>query len=461
MFRPKDSGRSSGWAEGPPAAVSVATCLVGSLAALLTVAAFAPGMMSPDSFGQLTEARTGKFQDWHPPVMAALWRQLDLLVPGPFLMLLLHNLCFWSGLALIARLAGSSAWSAAVVMLGIGLWPTTFGLLGTIWKDTGLGCALVLATGLLCHSGRTDSRWALLLAIPVLVYASAVRHNAPAATLPFLLWWGILFCRGRGAGTVRWLALALGAGVFVIVIVGTKYLEAFLTGGKSRFPIQQILVHDLLAVSSAEGKVLLPRYLNPPERPWAIEDLRRIYDPSSVIPLFCCDADVRRLPMTEDPGHVADLRRFWLDVVPRHPVVYAVHRWRFFRAAMGPPVGSSASVYLGIDANTLGIVHEKTFLFRAARKYLDQFKHSFLFTGFLYLLASSLVLGWAAFRRVRGPEVYAVSLSGLLYAATLFITGTVMDFRMLWWSSVAALLAVPLLRISRRPAAEPGTASRD
>ena len=55
----------------------------------------------------------------------------------------------------------------------------------------------------------------------------------------------------------------------------------------------------------------------------------------------------------------------------------------------------------------------------------------------------------ALFHGVRRPAVYVITTSGLLHAGTLLLLGLVKDFRMLWWSSVAALLSLPLLRISR------------
>jgi hypothetical protein len=43
---------------------------------------FAPGAMSPDSFTILAQARSGIFEDGHPPLMAAIWRLLELIEPG-------------------------------------------------------------------------------------------------------------------------------------------------------------------------------------------------------------------------------------------------------------------------------------------------------------------------------------------------------------------------------------------
>src|SRR5260370_15822462 len=85
----------------------------------LTIACFYPGYMSPDSVEQFAQARSGLFTDWHPPIMSLLWRLADKLLPGPFGMLLLDNLLFWPGMALICyRCLG---WAGAPVTIALGL----------------------------------------------------------------------------------------------------------------------------------------------------------------------------------------------------------------------------------------------------------------------------------------------------------------------------------------------------
>ena len=49
-----------------------------------------PGLMTLDSCEQLAEARDGFFTDAHPPMMAAIWRVLDAIMSGAFLMLVLQ-----------------------------------------------------------------------------------------------------------------------------------------------------------------------------------------------------------------------------------------------------------------------------------------------------------------------------------------------------------------------------------
>src|SRR5512139_1338775 len=62
-----------------------------------------PGYLSPDSVMQLTGARTLKFSDGHPRLMAAEWALLDRIVSGPLLMLLLQGALLLGGLFVLLR----------------------------------------------------------------------------------------------------------------------------------------------------------------------------------------------------------------------------------------------------------------------------------------------------------------------------------------------------------------------
>lgn len=155
--------------------------------ALLSILAFFPGYMSIDSVAQLTQARAHALTDWHPPVMAWLWGWLDVLWPGPAGMLILHCTLFWGALGLWAFSCFETA-TGLWILLALGLTPSVFGLLGTIWKDVEMGVCLTMAFALILRFERTG-RWpALLLAVPCLFWAMAVRHNGIFAVIPLAVW---------------------------------------------------------------------------------------------------------------------------------------------------------------------------------------------------------------------------------------------------------------------------------
>src|SRR5689334_14317331 len=108
---------------------------------LISVIAFYPGIFTPDSLYQFSQAQTGEFEDWHPPIMAALWFALNRLHEGPELLFFTHLILYWVGWwTLSDALARTGArWSALLPLIGLA--PFAFNYLGLLWKDVALASA--------------------------------------------------------------------------------------------------------------------------------------------------------------------------------------------------------------------------------------------------------------------------------------------------------------------------------
>ena len=152
---------------------------------------FNPGAMSPDSFAILIQARTGIFEDGHPPLMAAIWRQIDGIVPGPIGMLVLHLALFYGGFYLIFRWGAQRyGYFIVPVFFVVGMSPPIIGILGAIWIDITMAGFFIMAIGLFLagYANQKDSRRVMLL-LSALVLATlglAVRHNGAAGAFPLI-----------------------------------------------------------------------------------------------------------------------------------------------------------------------------------------------------------------------------------------------------------------------------------
>jgi hypothetical protein len=412
---------------------------------VLAVVTFWPGYMSTDSFIQLMQARTHSYTDWHPPVMSWLWAQLDLVLPGPGGMLILHNLCFWSALAIIARNCFRSS-AAALLVLAIGFLPPVFGLLSTIWKDVGLGAMLLLAFALLQGANIHRSRPWLWGALLPLAYGALVRHNGLFAVLPLALWWGKLAMEiHRWSWTRRW--VLIGAALFVALVLLSRTVNWVLTGGRTEYLQQVIMLHDLAAISIARHQNLLPDYLRSGPRALSLERLAQIYHPSNTVPLWCCDG--QRIPLSLDPFEVRQLMEQWFESVSTNPSVYLRHRW--IMASSQFAIGSSTVAlpfYNGIEENALGLRFTPGRWNTWVMGRLEAIKYSLLFRGWVYVLAivlSVAVCRW--FRRENFETAMALGSSGLLYALASFPIAPIGDFRLLWWTVLAAWM-LPLVVLS-------------
>jgi len=402
--------------------------------------------MSPDSISQLAQGRQMSFSDWHPPVMSLLWGLLDRIAPGPAGMLILHNIMFWGGLSLFVYGLGlSQAWSVAAIFL-VGFSPPVFALLSTIWKDVGMGCSLLLACGLLLWAERTRSKLAWGAAIVLLWYGLAVRHNAIIAVFPLATWaalisHSLLSSRRDNSRSSRALRASL---LVVLLVVAATSVNRLLTKTDSPRPVQQILVHDLVAVSLETNHLYLPDYLIAALSSRDVHALKPLYTPDGVVPLFCCD--IGRLPIVSEPYKFSQLRAEWRSTIPRHLGAYIKHRATVYESELGIGRATVCSPYWkGIDPNPFNLEFRPNSLNQRIMRILSKVSDSPLFRGWLYLaiLGVLLTLFWRSSSHDRTAGIF-IGMSGLLYTAGNFFVVTTCDFRMHWWIVLATYLSALL-----------------
>jgi hypothetical protein len=426
--------------------VGYVACLAGFL---LCVVAFYPGYISPDSIRQLTEGRAWTFTDWHPPLMAAVWGVVDRVVPGPFGMLLLHNAAFWGALALFWRATARRSVWAGLCLVASGFLPPVLALLSTVWKDVGLGVSLLLASALLYTALRADSKGALLASAPLLFYGYGVRHNSAPAILPLALWSGSVACRlwpslkGKAARRFGVLPLALGLAYFLLLTAAVLVTTRALTGGRSVYVLQVVLLHDLTAISVERGEALFPDYVLRGEN-FSLAGATAGYRPEQATALFKGEGPVMRL--TENPDEVAALRAEWLEVVPANKAAYLRHRWEVFKWATGFGREEVCFPYLATSRSFGGYEVNDWRVHRFLRAVFWKLRNTFLFRGFVWLLLSLALLCGAAAGRLRGDleVVFVLSLSGLLYGLAYFFFAPSCDFRYFWWTLLASLVSLCL-----------------
>jgi len=436
----------------PVFAGELAVVLAAAFGFVVTLVTFWPGYMSTDSFNQLMQARAHSYADWHPPLMSWLWGRLDSVLPGPGGMLILHNLCFWSALAIIVRNCFRSS-TAAILVPAIGFLPPVFGLLSTIWKDVGVGAMLLLAFALLQTACIRRSRLCLWSALLPLAYGALVRHNGLFAALPLALWWGKLAMKIHDRSwTRRW--VLTGAVLFLALLLLSRAVSWVLTSGRSEYHQQEILLHDLAAISVARHENLLPDYLRSGPRALSLERLAEIYHPSNAVTLWCCQG--QRIPLTLDPSEVRQLMKQWFETVLTNPSVYLEHRWTMARSQFG--IGGRAVAlpfYNGIDDNSLGLRFTPGRWNGWVMARLDATKYSLLFRGWVYVLATVALLAICyRFRRENFETAMVLGSSGLLYALASFPIAPIGDFRLLWWAVLTAWV-LPLIVFRRRECLQP------
>jgi hypothetical protein len=193
---------------------------------IISLLAFWPGFMEFDSFDQYAQAIGREpLNDWHPVILAFLWKLLIFVHDGPQPMLLLQLLLYWSGFLYLALhlLQRDKPWLAVAAIL-VPFSPFLLNFAGVLWKDTQLALAFFWAALLLTFAPRNLTSAVASLAF--IVYGLAVRHNGIAAALPLLILWSNEFAvslhRGNRFGSL-FCATCLAA-IFFLINLGISEL---------------------------------------------------------------------------------------------------------------------------------------------------------------------------------------------------------------------------------------------
>lgn len=425
----------------------------------VTVLTFYPGYLTVDATFQFMQTRgIQELADWHPPVMAWLWRGVDRFIRGTGGMFLLQVGMFWVGLGLVAACCLRPSVLAGLSALVIGLWPPVFANQGAIWKDVQMDGALLLGLGLVLLASTTRSRLALLAAQLPFLYAMMLRHNALAALLPLYGWsvWVAWTLWGR---TARWRGIVSGTLTLLLVHVGIAQVLTSRVIRPARSHVYQcLMLHDLAALSLASGHSLLPGYLA--DRGIGFEQLRSKWNEETLDPLIFGFENI----MTHERADLRALSSTWLREIAHDPGTYLRHRLRVMRGLLAinrekvqdaTPTDFDAPHLAGYR-DVLGVpLFPRHPWHDALTSRLFAMRDSLLFRPWLYVL----VLGvWTALAlwRTGGRRWLALSVcaSGLCYLAGYLPIAPAPEFRYMLWVVLTAMLA-PLALAGHAPAASP------
>jgi len=421
----------------------LALALLCALLALLQLWAFHWGVITPDSVVQYGQALSGRYDDWHPPVTAFLWRQLLHLGPGGAPFLLFDVALYWIAAGLIAdamRVRYGPA--AAALPLLIALLPIPFGQVGAILKDSLMACLLLLAVALLARRAWGGPGWLALAAAGLLLIAAATRFNALFAALPLLM-------LAAPAGWTRrpryFVATATGA--LALLAAGNLAINEAMLRPSHSHPLYSLINFDLAGVIAHGGPSF---YLGlDPARARALT--AHCYDPR----LYGAK-DEDRCAAAEDSiaGHVERTGEsaigLWLNAVLSAPGAYARHRiahlnwnWR-----LAVPAVPRDAVYMMSAANDLGLrfaPNRATRIVVGAARIMADSPLGRPATWLALALGLLVVAPRLPSRRL----VVALSLSALLYGGAYAAVSVAPDLRYHLWTLLAAALALAVAAAER------------
>lgn len=407
------------------------------------IAIFHWGAILPDTVEQYRQALSGRYEDWHPPVMAWLWRQATRVAHGSAPMLVLDCTLYWAGLGLIAdglRRQGRSV--SALLVVAIGLLPIPFGQMGAILKDSFLAALALAAAGIVAWHGLTDRPLrpaARLLCLILVVIAAATRFNAFLALAPILA----MLAPDRWRTTVpRLLLTILLSGALLLStshLINTVLLKPVKTN-----PFLSLVTFDLAGMSVDLRQNLFPHYA--PGAGLALA--RHCYAPAQFnrhgTPI--CYAMEDGLHDWLDRHHM-DPVRFWLTTIVAHPIAYADHRLAHFGRNLrfaGQDVPDDA-IFLMSAPNPYGLHFVPGTAAKAIYRAATMMARSPFGRPATWLAVAMLLLLF-----VRQPLVVLFAASATLYGGGYLVVSVAPDLRYNLWTMLAAMLALVLATTKSR-----------
>ncbi len=431
---------------------------------LFVVYAF-PGLMTMDSIQQLAEARADFYTDAHPALMAVLWHYVDKLIGGPFGMLVIQSVAFEIGMFLLVRRVVSPR-RAAVATALVMLFPPVIAPMAVIWKDCLMAGALVLGAAALLEERRSMK----LLGLGAMFVATAVRYNAPAATLPLIFLLFTWFPAEAGlAGAAKRYGLAFGA--WVGVTLAALLVGAAVTDRPMYF------WHSTLAIMDTAGAIAETEGTIPDETLREItkgtgllvdtnihEAIRKRYSPVDFEPLTYHEGHIwESLPISgtdpAPPEKRAAIARMFREAVTTYFGGYLAHRATLMKYVLGlhdgpvySPVMTHRLQYQGLIAKQ-GVSTHQTGLQSAWQRRVQWFaKETPLFRPWMYVVLALLLIAFCRGQR----DVFALLMSGLGLEASLFLLAPTPDYRYSHWLVVCVVLATVML-VARRARSVPET----
>jgi hypothetical protein len=435
-----------GWASRAGEPLAAKPWLLALMAAALFACNLAlqfPGLMTNDSVNQYAEAVSGRYTDWHPPVMAWLLSVLLRIHEGPAPLFVLHLAGYWAGWWLLAdatRRAGRA--NVALLVLLAGLFPTFVFLNASLTKDVGMVAAWLPAVGLLYwfrSQGRRVPPAAGLAIAALLLYGTLVRSNAVFALGPLLLY---------ALAPATWLRtgrlVAAAAVVAAVAVPLSQQANRLLFHPVERQAVHSLFLFDLAGIAAHTGDPSLVA----PRAVLSAEDLRKCYTPywwDSFSPWGACAARVNR-PDDDHATAGEGLPAQWARTIAAHPVAYAAHRLKHFNSALMFAVPLK-HIRLTPEYRTdnpafkpLEVVTPRDVRFDLVRKNPSVWPVTWVAWAAVLLVFLAHAEGSAAVRLAR-----ALAVSALGYACAYLVIGVATDIRYHYWAVLAAVAATLLV----------------
>lgn len=453
--------------------------LLGYLASL---AANFPGHFPPDALWQLAQGRAGRYNAWHPPVMAWLLGLADGAYPGAWLFVVLDGALFYGALFAFVALERRPRLLCLPVLVVSMISPIVLIYQGVVLKDVLFANAALAGFAALAwaaHLWANPLRRGVLLAVALLLFTLAVltRQNgfivAPFAALALGGVATVHTGKGGRARTIRAAIWAVSAMALIGTcdVIATAALMAHADGRPENANHLKVLqVFDLAGATRLDPAVSLS-VLH--ARQPALE--RFLRDQAAPHYRAAGADDLFSLPggeaMVTPPGGAAGQQ--WVSLMRDHPWLYLETRARVWLTTLETPSSAACPMIItGVDGGAPALLARAGLRARDDSKdewdedYASRFLGGPLYSHPFYGGLLILCLAWLALRwrqGDQGPEALvtiAMSLAAIAFAASFFVVSVDCDYRFLYFLDVAAMASLVRLSSARANGGQGGSAMK-
>ena len=429
-----------------------AAFVVLALGIIVIALGYWPGIMIDDARWQYQQSVDNSYEDWHPPLMAWIWRRLMFIQPGPAPMFVLQLALYWLGIGLATYWAyrrGRPRLALAIALVG---WiPAPLALTGTVTKDCLMAGALSCASGLLLvrdlvQSGRARAAMSAG-AIAFTFFAAALRLNAVVACVPLLL----VAVPNRLTCTWPRIAGTTVVGAAALLAVGPA-IDRLLQAEDTDVSLS-LIIFDLGGITEHSGVSQFPDLSV--RDPVAVN--HRCYDPLqwdsySSWAQKPCPLGFEPFQNAKDENDL-NSTAIWIHSILKHPVAYAEHRLTHFNLSTWflVPAGPDFTAWSRSVPNPWGYRVRPNGVISAVTALADAAARTPLGWPIFWISVALAALVAALMARAP-PLMVALAASSFLYGLSYIVFGVAVGMRYYFWTISAAGLAAVLVtgEIARR-----------
>ena len=310
------------------------------------------------------------------------------------------------------------------------------------WTDVGLFSALMFIAGALAQAQAARRRGWILVALPTLFYAAAVRHNALPAIVPLALWAAWL---AAGIDASRTRVALIAAALCAVSIAMTSIINAQV---QRRVPLWTATAEwDLAALSVASGEMLLPPFMIGPGLD--VAELAGAFRDWSIVPMLQGTQHGMRDPFMTDytPDELSTLGAAWFAGIRAHPRAWLGHHARQAVALLGLHEAAWPRELIYVDdefqyRDNPHVARNESTLHKTLMRGAAWLSTTRALAGWPYLGIGLVAVpfAWKRRRELAGTVALAVLASAWLYLMPLIVLAPA-ELRYLGWSCLASVLA--------------------